>query len=179
VSVRIIRGKYGDGYAYVYNNQYPVEGPGDGTAFQTEKEAEYFARHAQDLARVHELEVRIAALSAIVNARDTSIAAYHARNAELERDNKTAHELRNQIAAENKRLFGASLELRAEIARLKEALLPLELPEIKRAIQTLDAVIRGEQTTWPENVVELRKWLAALATPAESGKGESNEQTTG
>ncbi len=37
--LRIVPGKNGKGYAYVRGNSYPVEGPGDGTRFATEKEA--------------------------------------------------------------------------------------------------------------------------------------------
>lgn len=42
-NLRIIRGKNGQGWAYVRGNTYPVEGPGDGTWFPTPEAAKEHA----------------------------------------------------------------------------------------------------------------------------------------
>ena len=52
-NIRIIAGKNGAGFAYVVGQQYPIEGPGDGSRFETYREAEQAALLAKALAELN------------------------------------------------------------------------------------------------------------------------------
>jgi hypothetical protein len=53
---------------------------------------------------------------------------------------------------------------REQLAEMGKRVLPLHPKDIERALMTLNSAIKGEKCIWPENIVELRNWLKALAS---------------